>query len=109
MCSVQGVMIICEYGGRDMSEMFELTGGGIGVMPDADDNEDMHVVPHHATRHLNVLISPDYLRLRHTIIDALRRHPEALKDVTGALGELESEKAQEIVKTRPLLIETSPC
>jgi hypothetical protein len=30
-----------------MSAMFELAGGGIGVMPDPDDNEAMHVVPNH--------------------------------------------------------------
>jgi hypothetical protein len=66
-------------------------------------------VQKHETRHLNVLVSPDYLRLRHAIIDALRRHPGALKDVTEALAELESKKAEEIVKTRPLLIEVSPC
>jgi hypothetical protein len=30
-----------------MSAMFELTGGGIGVMPDPEDNPAGHVVPHH--------------------------------------------------------------
>ena len=30
-----------------MSSMFELVGGGLGVMPDPDDNPDNHVVPHH--------------------------------------------------------------
>ncbi|MGL3104652.1 hypothetical protein [Bradyrhizobium sp. BR 1432] len=30
-----------------MSAMFELIGGGIGVMPDPEDNEAGHVVPHH--------------------------------------------------------------
>jgi hypothetical protein len=30
-----------------MSARFEFTGGGIGVMPDPDDNPDGHVVPHH--------------------------------------------------------------
>ncbi|BCH31103.1 hypothetical protein MesoLjLc_30330 [Mesorhizobium sp. L-8-10] len=30
-----------------MSAMFEFTGGGIGVMPDPDDNPNGHVVPHH--------------------------------------------------------------
>lgn len=30
-----------------MPAMFQLTGGGIGVMPDPDDNPDQHVVPHH--------------------------------------------------------------
>ena len=29
-----------------MGAMFELGGGGIGVMPDPDDNPDGHVVPH---------------------------------------------------------------
>lgn len=30
-----------------MSEMFEFLAGGIGLMPDPDDNPDGHVVPHH--------------------------------------------------------------
>ena len=30
-----------------MSSMFELVGGGIGVMPDPADNPDNHMVPHH--------------------------------------------------------------
>ena len=30
-----------------MSSMFQLVGGGLGVMPDPDDNPDNHVVPHH--------------------------------------------------------------
>ena len=30
-----------------MSAMFELAEGGVGVMPDPDDNPDGHVVPHH--------------------------------------------------------------
>src|SRR4051812_47009478 len=30
-----------------MPAMFELVGGGLGVMPDPEDNPDNHVVPHH--------------------------------------------------------------
>lgn len=30
-----------------MPAMFELVGGGVGVMPDPDDNPAGHVVPHH--------------------------------------------------------------
>ena len=30
-----------------MSAMFELVGGGIGVMPDPEDNPDNHAVTHH--------------------------------------------------------------
>jgi hypothetical protein len=30
-----------------MAAMFEFNGGGIGVMPDPDDNPEMHVVPSH--------------------------------------------------------------
>jgi hypothetical protein len=35
-----------------MAAMFELVGGGIGIMPDPEDNPDGHTVPHHeaATR-----------------------------------------------------------
>jgi hypothetical protein len=30
-----------------MAAMFELTGGGLGVMPDPEDNDAGHVAPHH--------------------------------------------------------------
>jgi hypothetical protein len=30
-----------------MSEMFQFTGGGVGVMADPADNAEMHDVPHH--------------------------------------------------------------
>lgn len=30
-----------------MPALFQRTGGGLGVMPDPDDNPDNHVVPHH--------------------------------------------------------------
>jgi hypothetical protein len=30
-----------------MTALFELAAGGIGVMPDSDDNPDNHVLPHH--------------------------------------------------------------
>jgi hypothetical protein len=30
-----------------MAAMFEFSAGGIGIMPDPDDNPDGHVVPHH--------------------------------------------------------------
>ncbi|WP_326533851.1 hypothetical protein [Pseudorhodoferax sp.] len=30
-----------------MSALFQLVGGGLGVMPDPADNPDNHVVPHH--------------------------------------------------------------
>lgn len=30
-----------------MGAMFQLVGGGVGVMPDPSDNADNHMVPHH--------------------------------------------------------------
>jgi hypothetical protein len=66
------------------------------------------IVQKHETKHVNVLVSSEYLEMRYAILDALRRHPEALKDVSEALARLESKKAEEIVKSKPLLIDAAP-
>src|SRR5262245_25649329 len=50
----------------------------------------------HDVRHTSILISADYLALRQAITTALRRHPEAARDVARALAELEARAAEEI-------------
>ena len=66
------------------------------------------LVQRHETTRTSILISPDYLALRQTIIGALRRHPAALKDVSDALAKIETTAAEEIKERRPLLIEARP-
>ncbi len=39
--------------------------------------------------HRSLVLTPDYLELRAALLRALRRHPEALADVTAALAKLE--------------------
>ena len=67
------------------------------------------LVQRHETTHTSILISPAYLELRTAIIGALRRHPQALKDVSDALARIETAAAEEIRDKRPLLIEASAC
>jgi hypothetical protein len=73
------------------------------------------IIQHHEVKSTSILISADYLKLRQTILTALRAHPQAARDVARALAELESEAASEIKantdKGKPLLIEAeaSPC
>jgi hypothetical protein len=54
------------------------------------------LVQHHDVRHTSILVSPDYLRLRATLIDALRTFTEAARAVGAALHRLESEAAKDI-------------
>lgn len=54
------------------------------------------LVQHHDVRHTSLLISPDYLRLRQTLVEALRPYPEAARAVGAALHRLESEAADDI-------------
>lgn len=72
----------------------------------------------HDVRHMNLLISPDYLRLRSTLIDALRPYPEAARAVGAALHRLESDAAKDITAASrkpaaPIVIDhvpaLSPC
>jgi hypothetical protein len=70
----------------------------------------------HDVRHTNLLVSPDYLKLRSTLIDALRPYPEAGRAVGAALHRLESDAAQDITaaaakgraRPEPALIEHEP-
>jgi len=68
------------------------------------------LVQHHQVTHASVLVSPDYLRLRQTLIETLKPFPAAALAVSKALQQLESEAAQDIEQRandgkRSLLIE----
>jgi hypothetical protein len=43
------------------------------------------LVQHHEVRSTSILVSPDYLALRHTIVRALQPFPEAARAVGAAL------------------------
>lgn len=65
----------------------------------------------HDVRHTNLLISPDYLELRRTLIAALRPFPEAARAVSSALHRLETEAAAEMakpVREAPVVLEHVP-
>jgi hypothetical protein len=69
------------------------------------------LVQRHDVRHTNLLISPDYLRLRQALVQALRPFPDAARAVGAALYALESDAAKEITaaaKPAPVLIEHVP-
>jgi hypothetical protein len=67
------------------------------------------LVTRHSVTHSNILISADYVLLRSTIASALRKHPEAARDVAHALAELEAAAAQDMADSkRPLLLEAQP-
>jgi hypothetical protein len=46
-----------------------------------------------------LLVSPDYLRLRATLVEVLRAHPAAAIDVARAVAKLETDAAAEITVT----------
>jgi hypothetical protein len=54
------------------------------------------LVQHHEVRSTSILVSPDYLALRHAIVRALHPFPEAARAVGAALHEMESQAAAEI-------------
>jgi hypothetical protein len=54
------------------------------------------LVQRHAVTHTNLLISPDYLKLRATLMDALRPFPVAARSVGAALHRLEADAATDI-------------
>jgi len=70
----------------------------------------------HDVRHTNLLVSPDYLKLRSTLIAALRPFPDAARAVGEALHRLESDAALDITaaagkgrgRPEPVLIEHEP-
>src|SRR5262249_40770348 len=68
------------------------------------------LVQHHQMTHASVLVSPDYLRLRQTLIATLKPFPAAALAVSKALHQLEAKVAQDIEQRandgkRSLLIE----
>jgi hypothetical protein len=54
------------------------------------------LVQHHQVTHASVLVSPDYLKLRQVLVEALRPHKAAALDVGRALAKLEQEAATAI-------------
>jgi hypothetical protein len=54
------------------------------------------IVQHHSVTRTNILISADYLALRHAIVSALKPFPEAARAVARALSELEASAAKDI-------------
>jgi len=68
------------------------------------------IIQRHDVRSTSILVSPDYLQLRHSIISALTPYPDAARAVGKALAELETEAAEVIAKQKkPLLLEANPC
>lgn len=71
------------------------------------------IVQRHDVRSTSLLVSPDYLKLRSTLIAALRPFPEAARAVGAALHRLESDAASDITaaaskraeRPAPVLIE----
>jgi hypothetical protein len=67
----------------------------------------------HDVRHTSILISADYIKLRQTLVAALRPFPEAARAVGAALHALETDAAQDITarakgtaaRPAPVLIE----
>lgn len=54
------------------------------------------IVQRHDVRHTNLLVSPDYLRLRETLVQALKEYPAAAQAAGRALYALESQAATDI-------------
>src|SRR5262249_21516808 len=86
-------------GGRGSTEKLEWGGKLVG-----------EVVQHHQVTHASVLVSPDYLKLRQVLTEALRPFPPAALAVGKALHQLEAEAARDIEQRatdgkRPLVIE----
>lgn len=50
----------------------------------------------HDVRHTSILLTPDYLRLRQALIEALRAFPEAARAVGAALHGLEADAAKDV-------------
>lgn len=66
------------------------------------------LVNHHSVSHTSLLISPDYLKLRAVLADALRPYPEAARAVGAALHRIESDAATDITnaaRKAPIVID----
>lgn len=68
------------------------------------------LVQRHDVRHSSVLLSPDYIRLRSVLVQALKPFPQASQAVARALYELELSAAKVIEQAAkpPLVIEHTP-
>ncbi|MDA9401738.1 hypothetical protein [Bradyrhizobium sp. CCBAU 45389] len=69
------------------------------------------IVQRHDVRSTSLLISADYLAMRHALVSALRPFPEAARAVGAVLHRLETDAAAEITQRAgkpPLVIETKP-
>jgi hypothetical protein len=63
------------------------------------------LVQRHETTHTSILLSPDYIRLRQTLVETLRPYPEIAAKVAAALHEIETDGAKAIAESkRPLRI-----
>ena len=67
------------------------------------------LVQRHEVRSTSILVSPDYLELRATLVRALQPFPEAARAVGVALHAMESKAAQDIQAAgkRPVLIDAT--
>jgi hypothetical protein len=93
----QGAISAATTVERAITHSLELTSRLLGM-----------IVQQHEVRSTSILVSPDYLRLRHSIINTLRPFPDAALAVSRALAELETEAAETIKESkRPLLLEAS--
>jgi hypothetical protein len=54
------------------------------------------IITKHEVRSTSLLISPDYLALRHALVEALKPYPDAMASVGRALHELEVKAAADI-------------
>jgi hypothetical protein len=70
---------------RAITSNLELTSKLLGML-----------VQRHEVEHVNLLVSPSYLELRHALVTALRPHPAAAADVARVLHELEAKAAVDI-------------
>jgi hypothetical protein len=69
------------------------------------------LIQRHEVRSTSILVSPDYLRLRSVLVNALRPFPEAAQTVGRALHELEARAAVDIQTNAgkpPPMIEARP-
>jgi hypothetical protein len=65
-------------------------------------------VTRHVSEHRHLTLTPDYLRMRRALTDALRPFPEAGRAVVEALTALETEAAAVISSKPQLMIEAAP-
>lgn len=67
------------------------------------------LVQHHEVRRTSILVSADWVQVRHAIITALRPFPEAARAVGRAVHDLEANAAQDITTAkRPIMLEAPP-